>query len=365
MQPVPSDRSAAVLRSGLLNVVRSGTSAFIPAAAREGYMALRAFNASLAAVADIVSNPTAGAMRMQFWRDEIHQAFQGSSPPHEPVTALLSHALHGLEQRGGRMNKAWLLRLITAREQRLHNPPYPDLAALESYAESTYSTLLYLTLSLFPIHSVTADHLASHIGKATGIAAVLRGLPILAFPSAARRKGPDPALKKADDQGASGQGTVLLPLDVMANADLQEEDVFRYRADAPGLKDAVFAVATRANDHLITAREMLKNLRAGQDIGHEFVHQDDEGHDYSSSSSSSSSPPPVASDSDSQTRPRAKQDPMADVQRGFGALMPAVATGLWLERLEQYGCNVFKPQLLQKDWKLPWRAYSAFRKRKL
>lgn len=89
------------------------------------------------------------------------------------------------------------------------------------------------------MHSVALDHVASHIGKAVGIAAILRGMPLLAFPA-----------------GASA-GAVVFPLDVCAQHGLRQEQVLRKGGGAEGLRDAVFAVATRANDHLITARKML------------------------------------------------------------------------------------------------------------
>ena len=85
-------------------------------------------------------------------------------------------------------------------------------------------------------HDPALDHIGSHIGKATGIAAVLRGIPVVA---------------------TAGSGAVVLPLDVCAEFGLRQEDVIRRPGSAPALRDAVFKVATLANDHLITARKML------------------------------------------------------------------------------------------------------------
>ena len=124
-------------------------------------------------------------MRLQFWGDAVAKILAGS-PPKEPVAILLAAAisdLHDRTQGRARISKGWLTRVINSREQTLTNDPYTNIAALESYAENTYSTLIYLTLAALPMTSVTADHVASHIGKAVGIAAVLRGLPLLAFPA--------------------------------------------------------------------------------------------------------------------------------------------------------------------------------------
>lgn len=124
-------------------------------------------------------------------------------------------------------------------EQYLGGVPFATLDALETYAENTYSSLSYLALESFHRRSLTLDHIASHIGKASGIAAVLRGMPHLARPPS----------------GAQ-QAVVVFPLDVCAEFQVRQEDVLRC-APAAGLADAVFKVATRANDHLITARKML------------------------------------------------------------------------------------------------------------
>ena len=286
---------------------------------------------------------------MQFWRDAITKALAGS-PPKEPVAVLISTANESLQRRTdgkNKLSKAWFHKIIGAREQYLSNPPYTSMSALETYAENTYSTLLYLVLQALPMQSITADHIASHIGKATGIAAVLRGLPLLAFPP--------PPNKHSNQSGFDGslsggrQGAVTLPLDVMAETRLREEDVFRQGSDAPGLKDAVFTVATRANDHLITAREMLRNLRAGRDVGHDFEHFEDDGHQY------------VSSDiEDPGTRRQ-----LNDVERSFGMLLQAVPTALWLEKLQKVDFDVFDPQLRRTDWRLPWRAFWAFRRKRI
>lgn len=236
----------------------------------------------------------------------------------------------------------------------MDNNPYVNLEALESYAENTYSTLLYLTLANMPLHSITADHVASHIGKATGIVAVLRGLPLIAFPPPPNTHSNNSAFngQLGGNVGGGGrQGAVMLPLDIMAETGVKEEDVYRLGAKAPGLKDAVFKVATRANDHLITVQEMLRNLEQGQDVGHEFEHEGEDGHSYNGDQESKGN--------------NAHSKQLQEVYRGFGALLPGVSTKLWLERLEKCDFDVFRPELRVREWKLPWRAYWAFKRKKI
>jgi len=282
---------------------------------------------------------------MQFWRDNLTRTF-ADTPPKESVAILLHSALTSLQSRHPGIStsvmKGWFMKVINARDQYMDNRPYASMDALETYAENTYSTLMYLTLAALPLHSMAADHVASHIGKATGIAAVLRVLPLLAFPGPPNHHSNNAAFAGALGGSAGGrQGAVVLPLDVMAEAGVKEEEVFRQGADAPGLKDAIFTVATRANDHLITAREMLKNLQQGKDAGHEFEHEGEEGHQYTEHSS----------------KPNSQAD---DIERGFGVLMPAVATRLWLEKLEKLDFDVFRPELRAREWRLPWKGYWAY-----
>ena len=205
---------------------------------------------------------------------------------------------------------------------------------------------MYLTLQALPMASLTADHVASHIGKATGIAAVLRGLPLIAFPGPPNKHS-NQSGQMAGDVGASRSGAVMLPLDIMAEYGVREEDVLRNGASAQGLRDAVFAVATRANDHLITARQMLANMRKGEDAGHEFEHGDEEEHIYLPS------------------KDTGKETQAQEIERAFGVFMPAISTQLWLDRLQQADFDVFDSKLRVTDWKLPWKAGWAYTRRTL
>lgn len=315
---------------------------FIPPSTRDAYLSTRALNIELARIPDLVSNPTVGSLRMQFWRDNLTRTFV-DTPPKEPVAILLHYVLALLQSRHPGMStsvmKGWFMKIINAREQYMDNRPYTSMDALEAYAENTYSTLLYLTLAALPLHSMEVDHVASHIGKATGIAAVLRGLPLIAFPPPPNHHSNNAAFGAAlGDNTGRRQGAIVLPLDVMAEAGVKEEEILRQGASAPGLKDAIFTVATRANDHLITAREMLRNLQQGKDTGHKFEHEGEEGHQYVESKSNSKS----------------------DLERGFGVLMQGVPTRLWLERLEKHDFDIFNPELRAREWKLPWKAYWGY-----
>lgn len=278
---------------------------------------------------------------MQFWRDSVNKTFAGN-PPREPISILLHKAIIDLTERTSSSTSAnsikfWLLRFINTRERHMVNRPFTSLAALEDYAENTYSTLMYMTLASMPMRSVHMDHLASHVGKACGIVAVLRGVPVLAAPSRPVRAA------GGVEVGSNRTQALLLPLDVMAEAGLREEDVFRHGPEAPGLQDAVFKVATRAHDHLITAGEMLKNIDYGDDPGHEYEHQGEPGHTY-----------------DAELNEHGSTS--TDVKRSFGALLEGVAAGDYLERIEKAN---FDPWQVRTSWKLPWRIWRALRQQQI
>ncbi|PSR79729.1 Squalene/phytoene synthase [Coniella lustricola] len=313
---------------------------FVPRSAQNTYDALRTLNLELARLPETVSNPVIGQIRLQFWKDSVNKTFAGT-PPREPISILLHKTITDLAQRTGSTTAAssirfWLLRFISTREKHMDNRPFTSLAALEDYAEHTYSTLMYMTLASMGMRSVHMDHLASHIGKACGIVAVLRGVPILAAP-------PRPVQTPNDLQAANGRSqALLLPLDVMAEAGLREEDVFRHGPDAPGLQDAVFKVATRANDHLITAREMLDNVQQGRHPGHEYEHQGESQHMYEG----------IAEEDNTQV----------EMKRAFGVLLEGVPCSDYLERVEKTNFDPFK---VQNSWKLPWRIWRALRQHRI
>ena len=259
---------------------------------------------------------------------------------------------------------------MDARAERLENRPLRSIEELEGYAEGAYSSLLYLMLSFLPLSSLTADHLASHIGKAAGITAVLRGVPLLAFPPPPNHHSVDPTSVAMGGGGGGAQaqqrraeGVIMLPLDVMLRHGVQEESVFRQGAEAPGLRDAVFEVATRASDHLLTASVMLENLRRGEDVGHAF---ENEGREEFRGRGKGED---MDGDAEMQVGKMAKSSTanrqLEEVERGFGVLMQAVGTRLWLDRLEKVGFDVFDGGLRRGEWRLAWRSWRAWRRKML
>ena len=72
---------------------RFQTVLFAPAAHREALFALYAFNYEIARVRESVTQPMLGQIRLQWWRENIAAAFEGSAIRHHPVAEALTAAI--------------------------------------------------------------------------------------------------------------------------------------------------------------------------------------------------------------------------------------------------------------------------------
>ena len=110
---VPSIESSRVYCQALLrrhdyaSYLQSG---FIPAGAKDAYLAIRALNVELALIPDTVSNQNARKMRMQFWKDALDDCYKGV-PKAEPVSILLAAVLAS----GTRLTKSFFQTMISER----------------------------------------------------------------------------------------------------------------------------------------------------------------------------------------------------------------------------------------------------------
>ncbi|KAI1313390.1 NADH dehydrogenase (ubiquinone) complex I, assembly factor 6 [Mortierella claussenii] len=209
-------------------------------------MALRAFNIELASIRESVSNTDIGRMRMQFWRDSLDKVFAGT-PPQQPVALALAYAIQEQElhhqQTGSQgtsdpeMSLIWFKRMITERERNLSDPQFMTLGEMETYCENTFGSLLYLQLESVGVKSLEADHAASHLAKAMGIATMLRAFPF-----------------------HMQQNRMIIPAEITANHNLSQETLFRNPTITPALQDATLEVATAAHVHLATAQSYMDNL---------------------------------------------------------------------------------------------------------
>lgn len=102
-----------------------------PADAREHLLALVLFNHEVARIPEVVTQPMAGMIRLQWWREALEELGDGRPPRQHPVVEALASLLAT-----GRVAGADLLALVDARETALE-PIAPRVAALEDYAGAT------------------------------------------------------------------------------------------------------------------------------------------------------------------------------------------------------------------------------------
>ena len=143
---------------------------FVPAAARQGVVAVRAFNVEVAKAADKASDPRIAEMRLKWWSGVVDNLVK-MNPPEHPIADALCEALHSSD-----LAPDLLRSVIHWRIKDLHSKQPDTVADLEEYAEGTQGALQKLALASLGAGthegSVTA---AKHVGIAMGIALVLRG----------------------------------------------------------------------------------------------------------------------------------------------------------------------------------------------
>jgi phytoene synthase len=199
-----------------------------PPEARPALAAIAAFSAELARIPATVSEPLLGDIRLQWWRDALHEGRRGQHTGHHVADALVA-----AERRHG-LAPELLSAMIDARELDLAGGLPQDDAGLAAYLEATEGHPFRLALDVLGARRAEDRALATAAGLAYGIARSLGRLPTLlhngGFPLPAERlraSGVDPAR--------------------LTEAPVQ-----------PGLKDAVAQVA---DDLRALARAALASLR--------------------------------------------------------------------------------------------------------
>ncbi|GJD56064.1 phytoene/squalene synthase family protein [Methylobacterium dankookense] len=194
---------------------------FAPAAYRPHLFALYAFSLTVARVREAASNPMAGEIRLQWWRDALQGEARGDVKAN-PVAAALEDAI--VKRRLGRQP---FVDLIDARVFDLYDDPMPRLNDLEGYCGETASSLFRLaSLVLGDGAEPGGAAAAGHAGVAYGITGLLRALPWHA---------------------RSGQ--VYLPGDILRTHGVTREDIVTGRG-GPGLRGACADLRAIARRHL-------------------------------------------------------------------------------------------------------------------
>ena len=196
---------------------------FVPPAKRPALIALYAFNIEIARIAELVTEPMMGHIRLQWWRETLDGIPRGETRGHAAADAL---------REAGGIPIGRLQALVDARERDLSEDAFPDMAALEIYAEATSSELMASAAEILagrPDAAASAG-VTRHAGIAYALTGLLRALPVHA-----------------------SQGRLLLPADILGRHDVDPHDVLAGRMTG-GLRSAMGEVADAARRHLSAAR---------------------------------------------------------------------------------------------------------------
>jgi phytoene synthase len=198
---------------------------FAPPAARPHLYAIYALSYEIGRLRDVVREPTAGEIRLQWWREAINGARRDEAGAN-PVAAALIDTIARF-----RLPAKAFDDMLAARIFDLYNDPMPDLRAFETYCGETSSLLFRLaTLILAAGDDLGGAEAAGHAGLAYAVAGLLRALPI-----------------------AAARGQVFIPMDVLTRHGVSRDELIA-RRDGPPLRAALAAMRDLARDHLRQAR---------------------------------------------------------------------------------------------------------------
>ncbi|XP_073941938.1 NADH dehydrogenase (ubiquinone) complex I, assembly factor 6 homolog sicily isoform X2 [Choristoneura fumiferana] len=208
-------------------------------AIRSPTLVVRAFNVEIARVQDQTTDPQTALFRLQFWQDTLSAIFKKDQTlrnvPANPVAQELFKICSCYK-----IPKRNLERLITSRHNLIKSKYFKSIEDIEKYAEDSVSAIYYSILSVASVANVHADHAASHLGKAQGIANILRSVQV-----------------------ASRHKMVYLPMDLLMKHQVSQESVLR-GVDSENIRNVTFEIATTANNHLRKARSITVPKIANQ-----------------------------------------------------------------------------------------------------
>ena len=242
---------------------RSIAASFAPREARADLFALYAFNAELARVAELVSEPGLGAIRLQWWREAIERAANGEASGH-PVADAIGNLIRRRD-----LSRERIAGLIDARSFDVETKIMPDGAALEAYLDATAAALFALATETMGLKDARVEQAARAAGTAYGLTGLMRALPVhasrgLVFLPAdeLRRHGTSPEQVLAG-KTSDGLGELLAELSATAREALRE---------AEGLIDGIEAPARAAFVPLSLVDPYLAALeKNGRDPLHEIA----------------------------------------------------------------------------------------------
>ncbi len=222
---------------GLDDIVRSSdrlrytATLYAPAEKRSALLVLYAFNIEIARIRDLVSEPMAGEVRLQWWRDALATKDLAGNDGHKLVGALR----RVISQND--LPFAAFDNMLEARRLDLYSDPLPMRSDLEGYCGDTGGALIQLSnLILDAKSSASAGEATGHAGCALAIAGLLSLLPI-----------------------SRDKGQCFIPVDILQASGATPEDI---AAPKPGdaVRRALAAMIALGREHVSAFESRVRSL---------------------------------------------------------------------------------------------------------
>ena len=209
-------------------------SLFVPQPARAHVQALYAFSREIARVPEIVSQPTLGEIRMQWWVEAL-EGVRAAEASSNPIAAALLDTVSRFD-----LPAPALVALVDARRFDLYADPMPSLNDLEGYCGETQASLMRLaSIVIAGGRDPGGADAAGHAGAALGIARILADLPVHA-----------------------ARGQCFIPADVLARHGALPQAVAA-GLPSPALASALAEMREIARRHARAAREAAARMEQG------------------------------------------------------------------------------------------------------
>lgn len=198
---------------------------------RSRFFTIYAFNNEIAKIKHIVSEPMAGYVRIQWWRDAIEEIYEGKRPVkhrHEVVDSL-----YDVIRESG-IPKELFDDLLDAREKDIDFKSPESMEELSNYAIQTSSNLFYLLLAAAGVNCKVAKEAAYHAGLAYAIVGFMRSMKYNVY-----------------------YGRLMLPEDLMEKEGITCDDVLNGK-NLEKTKSIVKALCDKAEVNLNHTRNLIK-----------------------------------------------------------------------------------------------------------
>ena len=204
-------------------------SLFAPREHRPAIFALYAFNLEIARIREVVQQPLAGEIRLQWWSDVLGVEPRGEPQGHPVAAALLAAAAKY------RLDRGRLLALIDARRFDLYNEPMRTLVDFEAYADAAASGLISLCAQILDNGGEPGMvELSRHAGISQAIAGLLGAFALHA-----------------------SRGQLYLPLELLRRHGAERE-ALEHKDASVAVRVALAQFRLIARQHLERARELSR-----------------------------------------------------------------------------------------------------------